>query len=60
MNTLSLPRQFLSASQIEDIQLAASKMHGAERRAFQAEMSLKYCEGNVRFWNVEWHQADQC
>ena len=48
MNTLSLPRQFLSASQIEDIQLAASKMHGAERRAFQAEMSLKYCEGNVR------------
>ena len=48
MNTLSLPRQLLSASQIEDIRLAASKMHGAERRAFQAEMSLKYCEGNVR------------
>jgi len=46
MNTLSLPRQFLSASQIEDIRLAASKMHGADRRAFQAEMSLKYCEGN--------------
>ena len=48
MNTLSLPRQFLSTSQIEDIRLAASKMHGAERRAFQAEMALKYCEGNVR------------
>jgi len=48
MNTLSLPRQSLSASQIEDIRLAASKMHGADRRAFQAEMSLKYCEGNVR------------
>lgn len=48
MNTLSLPRQFLSASQIEDIRLAASKMRGADRRAFQAEMSLKYCEGNVR------------
>lgn len=48
MNTLSLPRQSLSASQIEDIQLAASKMHGEERRAFQVEMALKYCEGNVR------------
>lgn len=23
-------------------------MHGAERRAFQAEMTLKYCEGNAR------------
>jgi hypothetical protein len=48
MNTLSHPRQSLSASQIEDIRLAASKMHGADRRAFQAEMALKYCEGNMR------------
>jgi hypothetical protein len=48
MNTLSLPRQSLSASQVEDIRLAAAKMHGEKRRAFQAEMSLKYCEGNVR------------
>ena len=48
MNTLSLPRQSLSASQIEDIRLAASKMYGEERRAFQAEMALKYCGGNVR------------
>ena len=48
MNKLSFPRQSLSASQIEDIRLAASKMHGEERRAFQAEMALKYCEGNIR------------
>jgi hypothetical protein len=48
MNTLSLPRQSLNTSQIEDIRLAASKMQGADRRAFQAEMALKYCEGNVR------------
>lgn len=48
MNTLSLPRQSLSTSQIEDIRLAASKMQGEKRRAFQAEMALKYCEGNVR------------
>lgn len=48
MNTLSLARQSLSTSQIEDIRLAASKMQGADRRAFQAEMALKYCEGNVR------------
>jgi hypothetical protein len=48
MNTLSPFRQSTSASQIEDIRLAASKMHGEGRRAFQAEMALKYCEGNVR------------
>lgn len=48
MNTLSLPRQSLSTSQIEDIRLAASKMQGEKRRAFQAEMALKYCGGNVR------------
>jgi hypothetical protein len=38
----------LSASQIEDLRLAAAKMHGAKRRSFQAEMSLKYCDGNAR------------
>jgi len=38
----------LSAEQIEDIRLAASKMHGAERRAFVAEMTLKYCSGRAR------------
>lgn len=34
--------------QIADLRLAASHMHGATRRAFQAEMALKYCEGNAR------------
>ena len=48
MNTSSLPRHGLTASQVEDMRSAASKMHGEARRAFQAEMSLKYCEGNVR------------
>nr|WP_206603273.1 transposase [Leptolyngbya ohadii] len=38
----------MSTSQIEDLRLAASKMHGAERRSFQAEMALKYCQGNAR------------
>jgi hypothetical protein len=38
----------LSASQIEDLKLASSKMSGAERRAFQATMTLKYCRGNAR------------
>jgi hypothetical protein len=33
-------------SQIVDVRLAASKMTGATRRAFQAEMALKYCGGN--------------
>src|SRR5262249_28363689 len=33
-------------SQIADLRLAASKMTGATRRAFEATMTLKYCEGN--------------
>lgn len=36
----------LSASQVADLRLAASKMTGPTRRAFQAEMTLKYCQGN--------------
>jgi hypothetical protein len=38
----------LTASQIEDLRLAASKMQGTARRAFQAEMALKYCQGSPR------------
>jgi hypothetical protein len=36
----------LTPSQIADLRLAASKMTGATRRAFEAEMALKYCAGN--------------
>ena len=39
-------RQSLSPSQITDLHLAASKMTGPKRRAFEAEMTLKYCGGN--------------
>src|SRR6185295_10579180 len=35
----------LRPSQIADLRLAASKMTGATRRAFQAEMVVKYCGG---------------
>ena len=38
----------LAPSQIEDLRLAASKMTGAKRRAFQAQMTIKYCEGSAR------------
>lgn len=38
----------LSPSQVADLRLASSKLSGAKRRAFQAEMSLKYCQGNPR------------
>lgn len=38
----------LTQSHIEDIRFAATKMRGAERRAFQAEMTLKYCKGRPR------------
>jgi Rhodopirellula transposase DDE domain len=39
-------QQSLRPSQIADMRLAASKMTGPTRRAFQAEMALKYCGGN--------------
>jgi hypothetical protein len=38
----------LSRSQIEDLRLAGSKMNLVDRRSFQAEMTLKYCEGKAR------------
>lgn len=37
-----------TSQQIADLRLAASQMTGATRRAFQAEMTLKYCDGNAR------------
>src|SRR2546428_8046250 len=39
-------RPSLSPSLIADLRLAASKMTGPKRRAFEAEMTIKYCEGN--------------
>ena len=45
IETTALP---LHASQIEDLRLASSKMSGADRRSFQAAMTLKYCRGNAR------------
>jgi len=38
----------LSQSQIEDLRLAAAYLTGERRRAFQAEMTLKYCQGSAR------------
>ena len=37
-----------TASQVEDLRLAASRLSGPARRAFQADMTLKYCGGNPR------------
>jgi len=36
----------LTPSQIADLRLAASKLTGPKRRAFEPEMTLKYCAGN--------------
>ena len=36
----------LSPSQIADLRLAASQMSRPKRRAFEAEMAVKYCGGN--------------
>ena len=38
----------LTPSQIADLRLAASKMQGAKRRAFQAEIAIKYCQSSPR------------
>lgn len=38
----------LSRTQIEELHRASSKMTGARRRAFQAEIALKYCNGSPR------------
>ena len=38
----------LSASQIADLRLASQSLTGAARRAFQAEMTLKHCDGKAR------------
>lgn len=35
----------LSPSQIADLRLAASTLTGPKRRAFEAEMTVKYCDG---------------
>jgi hypothetical protein len=51
--------RLLKEDQIEDLRLAASRLKGAERRGFMAEMTLKYCEGRARLaegvfgWNRE-------
>ena len=46
--TIAESKVSLEAEHVEDIRLASSKMTGADRRAFQAEMALKYCGGNAR------------
>jgi hypothetical protein len=39
-------RPSFGPSSIADLRLAASNMTGPRRRAFEAEMTIKYCEGN--------------
>ena len=48
VTTVAERKVSLEAVHLEDIRLAASKMTGARRRAFQAEMALKYCSGSAR------------
>lgn len=48
VKTLLSTNNEISESQREDLRLAASQMTGVKRRSFQAEISLKYCQGNAR------------
>jgi hypothetical protein len=43
-----LAHQKLKPDQKADLRLAASNMTGTRKRAFQAEMALKYCGGSAR------------
>lgn len=49
----------LSAAHLDDLKFAASKMRGAERRAFQAQMALRYCAASARKaeWVFGWGRA---
>lgn len=47
MESLDCSEASLGASQIDDLRLAVSKMSGAARRSYQAQMTLKYCDGNA-------------
>jgi hypothetical protein len=44
----TFPTAALTAGPVEAPRLAVSKRQGAERRAFQAELTLKYCQGQAR------------
>lgn len=48
MNSPHTVIHVLTDSYIDDLKLAASKMLGEKRRAFQAEIALKYCGGSAR------------
>ena len=45
-------RSQLTAETIESIRSASKKLTGFKRRQFQAEMSLKYCDGSPRVSEV--------
>jgi hypothetical protein len=48
-STDPLPSQAsLSSAHVDDLKLASSKMLGSERRAFQAEMAVRYCNTSPR------------
>jgi hypothetical protein len=49
----------LTRSQIEELRLASSKLSGAKRRGFQAQMCWKYCEGSARLTETVfgWNRA---
>jgi len=48
LENLDCSEASLTASQIDDLRLATSKMSGVDRRSYQAQMALKYCDGNAR------------
>jgi len=55
LSRLHLETEKLSTSQIDDLRLASSKLSGAKRRSFQAEISLKYCGGSPRLTETIFH-----
>lgn len=41
-------KRLADGGDVDDLKLAASRMTGANRRAFQAAMAVKYCDGSAR------------
>jgi hypothetical protein len=46
--SLSARQAVVEAYHLEDLKRASTRMSGPDRRAFQAEMALKYCGGSAR------------
>ncbi|CAK0748719.1 transposase [Gammaproteobacteria bacterium] len=48
MNTADPQHSLLTSDQIDNLRSTAKNMYGANRRSFQAEITIQYCHGSAR------------